>query len=223
MKEIWYGNRRKKSKIMIVGKEKVLAQIIQVMGKDLETVDSFKYLGSNIIADGKCSEEVCNRLAMATSSLMNFSNLWQNSNISIKTKYRLLTTITRAVAPYGCKSWTLNVALQERLNAFEMKCYRKLLQIPYTAHRTNESVKQELTQKAGKVEMLVSIIKKRQLKWFGHVKRHNDSLLLANNIMHGRVPGRRGRGRPRVTWIQNNRDYTGLWAEAVTAAQDRTD
>ena len=182
-----------KSRIMIVGKErKVLAQTMQVMGKDLETVHSFKYLGSKVTADGKCSEEVHNRLAMATSSLRNLSNIWRNSSSSIKTKYRLLATMTRAVVLYGCEALTLNAALQKRINAFEMKCYRKLLRIPYTAHRTNESVKEELVQKVGKVEMLVSIIKKRQFKWFGHVTRHNDCHPLANNIMHGRAPGKRG-------------------------------
>ena len=76
-----------KSKIMIVGKEKtVLAHTIQVMGKDLETVDLFKYLGSKITADGKCSEEVRSRLAVATASLKNLSSIWRNSGISVKTK-----------------------------------------------------------------------------------------------------------------------------------------
>ena len=77
-----------------------------------------------------------------------------------------------------------------------------LLRIPYTVHRTNESVKKELRQKVGKVKMLVSIIKKRQLKWFGHVTRHSDSHLLANNIMHGREPGSRSRSRPIVGTIE---------------------
>ena len=84
-----------KSRIMIVGKErKVLAQTMQVMGKDLETVDSFKHLGRKVTADGKCSDEVHNRLAMATSSLRNLSNIWRNSSSSIKAKYRLLATKT---------------------------------------------------------------------------------------------------------------------------------
>ena len=168
------------------------------------------------------SEEVSNHLAMTTPSLMNLSNIWRNSNMSIKTKYRLLKIRTRAVALYGCDAWTPEAVYQKRINAFEMKCYRKLLRIPYTAHRTNESVKEELTQKAGKVEMLVPIIKKRHLKWFGHVTRNNDILPLANNIINGRAPGKRGRGRPRVTWIENITDYNELSAiEAVEAAQDR--
>ena len=83
-----------KSRIMTVGKEKkAVAQTIKVMGKDLGAVDSFKSLGSKLAADGKRSEEVRSRLGMATSSLMNLNSVWQNSNIFIKTKYRLLITI----------------------------------------------------------------------------------------------------------------------------------
>ena len=83
-----------KSKILIVGKgRRTLAQTIQIMGTDLETAVSFKYLGTKITADGKCSEDVRSRLAMATSSLMNFNSISRNSNISIKSKYRLLKTI----------------------------------------------------------------------------------------------------------------------------------
>ena len=103
-----------KSKIMIVRKErKVLPQPIQVIGKGLETVDSFMYLGSKVRTDGKCSEKVRSRLAMATSSLLNLSSEWRNSSISIKTKYRLLTTITRAVALHGYEAWTIDAALQK--------------------------------------------------------------------------------------------------------------
>jgi len=103
-----------------------------------------------------------------------------------------------------------------------MKCYRKLLRIPYTTHRTNESVNEELTLKVGKEGMLVSIIRKQQLKWFGLVTRHNNKLSFAHNLMHGRAPGKRGRGRPRVMWIQSIIDYTELSAiDAVRVAQDR--
>ena len=93
-----------------------------------------------------------------------------------------------------------------------MKCYRLLLPIPYTAHRTNESIQEELTQKIGKVEMLISIIRRRQLKLFGIVTRHNDTFPFANNIIHGRTPRNRGRGRLRVSWIPKITDYTGLSA-----------
>ena len=107
-------------------------------------------------------------------------------------------------------------SIAKGINAFEMNFYRKLSQIPCTAHRTNDSIKEELTQKIRKVEMLISIIRKQQLKWFGRVMRHNDTLPFASNIMHGRAPGMRDRGRRSVSWIQNITNYTKLLAiEAV--------
>ncbi|XP_069972243.1 uncharacterized protein [Penaeus vannamei] len=94
----------------------------------------------------------------------------------------LLRTTTLAIALYGCETWTLDAVSQNKINAFEMK-YRKFLRILFTAHRTNDSVREELRQKVGNIEM-ISAIRKRQLKWFGHVTRHSDKLPLASNIMH---------------------------------------
>ena len=78
---------------------------------------------------------------------------------------------------------------------------------PIYSKRTNGSVKEELTQIVGNIEMLISIIRKRKLKAFGHVTRHNDKLPLTNNIMRGRPPGKRGRSKPRRSWIQNIKVY----------------
>ena len=96
-----------------------------------------------------------------------------------------------------------NAQSEKRINTFEMKRYRKILRIPYTARRTNENIKDEIVQKCGKQETLLSIVKRRKIQWFGHVTRNDISLSLANIIMHGRVPGKRGRGRPRKTWLSN--------------------
>ena len=73
----------------------------------------------------------------------------------------------------------------------EMKCYRKVLRIPYTAHRTNDGVNEEKSRKGENYETLLSMIKRRKLKWFGHVSRNQEELSLANTIMHGRVPGKK--------------------------------
>ena len=104
-----------KSKVLIVGKEKMtLKQPIQVKGEDLEVDDSFKYLDSKITADGRCSEELRNQLAMATSSIVNLNSIWHNSNINIKTKYRFLRTISLAIALYGCETWTIDASSQKK-------------------------------------------------------------------------------------------------------------
>ena len=123
IKEIWHGNKCRKEQNND-SRERKEGTSSTHPSKDLETVDSFKYLGSKVTTDGKCSEEVRSRLPMASSSLMNLSSIWRNSSISIKTKFRLLTTITRAVALYGCETWTTDAALQKRINALEMKCYK---------------------------------------------------------------------------------------------------
>ena len=114
-----------------------------------------------------------------------------------------MKAIVLATMTYGCESWALNAQSEKRINAFEMKCCRKILHIPYTAHRTNEHVKDEIVQQCGNQETLLSIVKRRKLRWFGHVTLNDNSLSLASVIMHGRVPGIRTRGRPRKTWLPN--------------------
>ena len=113
-----------------------------------------------------------------------------------------MKAIVLATMTYGCELWTLNAQSEKRINAFEMKCYRKILRIPYTAHGTNENVKDEIVHQCGNQETLLSIVKRRKIQWFGYVRRNDNSLSLAN-IMHGRVPGKRGRGRPRKAWLSN--------------------
>ena len=123
---------------------------------------------------------------------------------------------------YGCESWTLNAQSEKRISAFKMKCYRKSLRIPYTAHRTNENVKDEIVHQCGNQETLLSIVKRRKIQWFGHVTRNEKSLKLANITMHGRVPVERGRGRPRKTWLPNIQEWTNLsMTEATRKAADR--
>eukprot|EP00795_Rhopilema_esculentum_P015557 gene15557-6822_t len=90
-----------------------------------------------------------------------------------------------------------------------MKCYRKVLHIPYTAHRTNESVEEDIVRSEN-YETLLFMIKRRKMKWLGHVSPHQKELKLANTIMHGRVPGKRGRGKPRNNWISNISNWTTM-------------
>ena len=105
-----------------------------------------------------------------------------------------------------------------------MRCLRKILRIPYTAHRTNESVKLEIVNSIGDQETLMSHIKKKKLKWFGHVSRHEGNLDLAYTIMHGSVPGKRSQGRPRLNWFNNISRWTGQSVyKAKTLTADRNE
>ena len=99
------------------------------------------------------------------------------------------------------ESWKYNEEIVKKINAFEFKCYRRLMGISWRDRRTNESVKEQVEDLAGVQKPPIQIAQERKMKLFGHVTRHPSELRLANTIMHGRVPGKRGRGKPRRCWI----------------------
>ena len=112
-------------------------------------------------------------------------------------KLRLLRSIVISVLLCGCESWTYNEEIVKKIDAFEFKCYRRLLGISWKDRRTNESVKEQVEDFAGVQKPLIQNAQERKLpRFFGHVTRHPNELRLANIIRHGRVPGGRGRGRP---------------------------
>jgi len=125
-----------------------------------------------------------------------------------------------SVALYGCESWTLCAETERKLHAFEYRCLRKILRVPYTAHRTNTSICDEVTQAIGPQEHLLAIVKRRKLTWYGHV---NSSGGLANTILRGGVEGKCGRGKPRTTWLVNIRKWAGRPpTELHRLSQDRS-
>ena len=134
--------------------------------------------------------------------------MWSSKSISMKTKVNLLQSAVISTALNSRESWTLTANLEKRITAFEMRSFRRLLQIPYTAHRINISVKLEVTSMTGEFEPLMQIVRRCKLQWFGHVSRHTDSL--ANTIMQGSLSGKRTRGRPKTSWLYNVHWWTGL-------------
>ena len=108
---------------------------------------------------------------------------------------------------YGCESWTLLADTEKRLQAFENKCMRKLLQISYTEHRTNKEVWDSVALHVGTQEPLLTTVKQRKLAWYGHTVRHNN---LSKIILQGTVEGSRRQGRPRKSWSENVREWTSL-------------
>ena len=196
--------------------DKSPTSIITIEGEQLENVDNFVYLGSRIDADGKISPEIRRRLAIATSKLNAMSTLWKTHWIDIK--IRILKTCIFPVATYGCETWTITRADEKKISAFEMKCYRKILKIPWTAKVSNKDVLEQI----GLEEcQLMNIIKRQKLSYFGHIKRHDT---IERLFMEGLCEGRRGRGRPRRRWIQDVSDWMGLTAtETGRRAQMRNE
>ena len=107
----------------------------------------------------------------------------------------------------ACESWTLTAELQRRIQAMQMRCYRKILRISYKDHVTNEEVRAKIQQAIGPHEDLYTIIKSRKLLWYGHVSRSSG---LAKTILQGTLKGGRRQGRQRKRWKDNIRDWTGL-------------
>ena len=190
----------KKTKIMD-SKDCKEPSSIRIGNELVERVNSFEYLGAVIRDDGDCSREVKRRLAIASRKLVELEKLW--SSADVKLKLRTLLACVFPVALYGCDAWTFSKNIVSRLNGFENKCYRKILKVRWTEKRTNESIHRELNVSPG---TLFFIAKTRKMKYFGHVKRHES---LEKLVMEGKIDGKRGRGRPRRSWDDDIKEWTG--------------
>ena len=118
-------------------------------------------------------------------------------SISLSSKIRLIRSLVTSIFLYACEPWTLTAELRRRIQAMEMRCYRKILQISYKDHVTNEEVYAKIQQAIGPHEDLLTIVKKRKLQWYGHVSRSSG---LAKAILQGTVKGGRRQGRQRKRW-----------------------
>ena len=213
-----------KCKIMQIGKKNNMQDAdnidIQVGNHTIEKVNDFKYLGAYISDNARCEKEIKTRLATALASMVKYNKIWRNKKITVNTKVRLLKAVITSIALYGCQSWTLSKEMEKRIESFEFKCYRHMLQIPYTAHVANESIKNQIDATTGTSERLLGTVRKRKLQWFGHLVRQDNSL--AKMIMEGMVEGKRGRGRPEKQWIDNIKEWTMLEiSEIMKKARDR--
>ena len=120
---------------------------------------------------------------------------------------------------YACESWTLTPELERRTHAFEMGCYRRLLNISYKDHVTNEEVSRKIQAAIEKYDELLTVVKKRKLRWFGHVSRFSD---LAKTILQGTVTGKRKGVRQKKRWEDNIKEWTGMdFASSTRAVENR--
>ena len=121
---------------------------------------------------------------------------------------------------YACESWTLTAELEKRTQVFEMRCYRRLLNISYKVHVTNNAVRRKIQAVIGEYNELLTLVKKRKLNWFGHVSRYSG---LAMQILQGTVKGRGKRGRQKKKWEDNLKEWAGMdFASSTRAAENRT-
>ena len=163
-----------KSKILVNSHNQLTPTNITMNGQRLEEVKDFKYLGSFVSEDGSSTKEIKARIGIATSAMTRLARVWKSNTISFPVKVRLYKSLVLSTLLYGCESWTLTADTERRIQAFENKCYRRMLHISYREHRTNHYVRQIVTTHAGEQEPLITTVKRRKLAWYGHVTRHTS-------------------------------------------------
>ena len=190
----------------------------------VKEVQKFIYLGATISEDGS-KPDIIRIIAQATAILTKLKIIWKDKNITLKLKIRLMRSLVLSTFLYACESWTLTADIQRRIQAMEMRCFKRLLNIyvqfiNYIDHITNEEVKRRIRLEIGQYEELLSTVKKIKLKWYGHVTRASG---LSKTIMQGTVRGGRKRGGQRKRWEHNISEWTNLSsAEILRLAGDRS-
>ena len=161
----------------------------------METVADFIFGGSKITADGDCSHEIKRRLLDGRKVMINLDNVLKSRDITLPTKVHLVKAIVFPVVVCGCKSCTIKKAECRRIDAFELWCWRRLLRVPWTARRSNQSILKEISPGCS----LEGLMLKLKLQYFGHLMLRTDSF--EKTLMLGKIEGRRRRGRQRMRWL----------------------
>ena len=157
------------------------------------------------------------RITMARSNMDKLRNVWRDKNITTATKVRLVKTLIFPVFMYGAETWSIRERERQRIDAFEMWCWRRMLCIPWTARRTNVSILQELNVQ----RRLSATVRANILKFFGHITRSGEDSI-ERLVVQGHVEGRRPRGRSPTRWTDQIKSITGKsFQECTRAAMDR--
>ena len=165
----------------------------EIDGETVETMSDFfffffrlYFLGSKITADGDCSHEIKRRLFLGRKVMTNLDSIFKSRDITLPTKVHLVKAMVFPVVM--CESWTVKKAERQRIDAFELWCWRRLLRVPWTARRSNQSILKEISPGCS----LEGLMLKLKLQYFGHLMRRVDSL--EKTLMLGGIGGRRRRG-----------------------------
>ena len=164
----------------------------QIDGKTMETVRDFIFWGSKITANGDCSYEIKRRLLLGRKAMTNLDSILKSRDITLPTKVCLVKAMVFPVVMYGCECWTIKKAKCWRTDAFELWCWRRLLRVPWTARRSNQSMLREISPEYS----LEGLMLKLKLQYLGHLMQRTDSS--ERTLMLGKIKCRRRRGWQRV-------------------------
>ena len=138
----------------------------------METVTDFLFLGSKITADGDCSHEIKRHLLLGRKGMTNLDSILKSRDITLPTKVRLVKAMVFPAVMYGCESWTIKKSEHQRIDAFELWCCRRLVGIPWTARKSNQSILKEISPEYS----LEGLMLKLKLQYVGHLMQRTDSL-----------------------------------------------
>ena len=163
-------------------------------------MSDFVFLGSKITADGDCSHEIKRCLLLGRKLITNLDRIFKSRDITLPTKVRLVKALVFPVVMYGCESWTVKKAECRRIDAFELWYGRRLLRVPWTARRSNQSILKEISPGISLERMMLKL----KLQYFGHLIRRVDSL--EKTLMLRGIAGRSIRGQQRMRWLDGITD-----------------
>ena len=158
------------------------------------------FCGSKISADGDCNHEIKRRLLLGRKVTTNLDSILKRRDITLPIKVHLVKAMVYPVVMYGCEGWTVKKAECQRIDAFGLWCWTRLLRVPWTARRSNQSILKEISPGCS----LEGLMLKLKLRYFGHLMRRVDSL--EKTLMLGGIRGRRRRGRQRMRWLDGITD-----------------
>ena len=172
----------------------------QIDGETMETVTNFILGGSKITADDDCSHEIKRCLLLGRKTMTNLDSILKSRAITLPTKVHIVKAMVFPVVMYGCESWTIKKAECWRTDTFELWCWRRLLRVPWTARRSNQSVVKEISPEYSLEGLMLKLI----LPYFGHLMWITDSL--EKILILGKIEGRRRRQWQRMRWLDDITD-----------------
>ena len=164
----------------------------QIDGETMETVTDFIFLGSKITADGDCNHEIKRHLLLGRKAMTKLDSILKSKDITLPTKVHLVKAMVFPVVMFECESWTVKKAEHERIDAFQLWCWRRLLRVPWTVRRSNQSVLKEISPEYS----LEGLMLKLKLQYFDHLMGRTDSF--EKTLMLGKIKGRKRRRQQKV-------------------------
>ena len=167
----------------------------QIDGETMETVRDFILGASEITVDGDCSLEIERRLLLGRKAMTNVDSILKRRDLTLPTKVCLVKAVVFPIVMSGCESWTIKNAECQRIDAFELWCWRRLLRVPWTVRRSNQSILKETSSEYS----LEGLMLKLKCQYFGHLMRRTDSF--EKTLMLGKIEGGRRREQQRMKWL----------------------